>query len=273
MDPNGIIAMEIKQEIADTQQPSTNYLEPIEIEDDVKPEPDDFPADHHQYRTIIAINHNFVGNGMKIQKVERPIVHRCTGRISVGNYRRFRDIRGDRGVRDNLGGVHDAHDGENVPNLTTNGNSVGLQFSSADHLQRPNTTSFVISCVKDYTDHSRNNTLEPVTNYQQPRTSPTPAMDYQQPGTSPTPTMDYQLPGTLLALATGYLQPGTSSTPATNCQQPSTVRPIEIAQNGRLLCPVCDETYANRSSLQKHNKTQKHLINSCKQMPSNCSKI
>lgn len=111
--------MEIKQEIADTQQPSTSYLGPIEIEDDVKP--DDFPAVQHQYRNrpIIAINHDSVGNGMKKQKEERPVVQRCTGRISVGNYRRFRDIRG---VRDNLGGVHDVHDirGENKPNMTTN---------------------------------------------------------------------------------------------------------------------------------------------------------
>lgn len=121
MDSNGVKILEIKQEIADTQQPSTSYLGPIEIEDDVKPEPNDFPVVQHQYRNrpIIAINHNSVGNGMQKQKEERPIVQRCTGRISVGNYRRFRDIRGDRGVRDNLGGVNDIR-GENKPNMTTN---------------------------------------------------------------------------------------------------------------------------------------------------------
>lgn len=127
MGSNATAIMEIKQEIADSQVPLTSRIEIIDL-CDVKSEPSDSQAANQQ--PIIDLSNDeetgitsksVCAKEKNIPKVDVPAVHRCTGKISVANYRRRHGIR----VVDTPPNERNANDATNSHEMASTSSQIG----------------------------------------------------------------------------------------------------------------------------------------------------
>lgn len=241
MDQNGNSIMEIKQEIADSQYPSTSQPQrsifetpsvhddvKMDLDDDVKSEPDDLQmngqwsqAGVEGQREATRVKYVHIYNVKQPQKVDRPVVHRCTGKIGIEYLRERRNIQ-QQNARANEMST------ENVEPTSCELQAPALQNIAPAMPARV--------CVVHVPQQNPQDLFVIQNNHPNPSTGPNPIPE-QAAHQSPDPVN--------LAAA------------------------LAILNMTRVPCPVCNETFASRRTLQNHFKSQKHKKNLEQQQQAN----